>query len=220
MNTAVAAAPSAAGGALQMVLSLAVVLGAIFALAWLLRRMQGVRAGSGANLRVNAGLQVGAKERVLMIQAGDVHLLIGVAPGQVNVLHRYEQAPQIEQWGLMSYHYLSRNLTVALALLPELPGRAPWIQIGGHGLALWLTIALVAVPVLLYQNSGWVQFGYRFSLDYMVFLVVLLAIGGRPISRLLIAACIAINLFGAVTFDRAWKYYRTGGSSYDVVVAN
>ena len=46
------------------------------------------------------------------------------------------QAPQIEQWGLMSYHYLSRNLTVALALLPELPGRAPWIQIGGHGLAL------------------------------------------------------------------------------------
>ena len=154
------------------------------------------------------------------------------------------QAPQIEQWGLMSYHYLSRNLTVALALLPELPGRAPWIQIGGHGLALWfttpllvyvlwprdkpaihralwLTIALVAVPVLLYQNSGWVQFGYRFSLDYMVFLIMLLAIGGRPLTRVakgLIVAGIVINLFGAWTFDRTWQYYRVGGDAYSVII--
>ena len=128
-------------------------------------------------------------------------------------------------------------------LLDAAHGRAPWVQVSGHGLAiwvttpalllilwpkqkppihraLWITVACVAAPSLLYMNSGWVQFGYRFSLDYMVFLVVLLAIGGRPISRLLIAACIAINLFGAVTFDRAWKYYRTGGTSYDVVVAN
>src|SRR6185312_7639469 len=127
--------------------------------------------------------------------------------------------------------------------LPELPGKAPWIQISGHGLAiwvttpalllilwpkqkpaihraLWITVACVAAPSLFYMNSGWVQFGYRFSLDYMVFLVVLLAIGGRPISRVLIAACIAINLFGAVTFDREWKYYRTAGTAYDVVVAN
>jgi hypothetical protein len=154
------------------------------------------------------------------------------------------QAPQIEQWGLMSYHYLSRNLTVALALLPELPGRAPWIQIGGHGLALWfttplllfvlwprekpaihrtlwLTIALVAVPVLLYQNSGWVQFGYRFSLDYMVFLIMLIAIGGRPLTRVakgLIIAGVVINLFGAWTFDRKWQYYRVGGDAYDVII--
>lgn len=153
------------------------------------------------------------------------------------------QQLQIEQYGLAGYHYLSRNLAVALTLLPELPGRAPWVQVSGHGLAiwvttpalllvlwpkqkppihraLWITVACVAAPSLLYMNSGWVQFGYRFSLDYMVFLVVLLAIGGRPISRILIAACIAINLFGAVTFDRSWKYYRTGGTSYDVVVAN
>lgn len=153
------------------------------------------------------------------------------------------QQLQIEHYGLAGYHYLSRNLAVALTLLPEFPGHAPWVQISGHGLAiwvttpalllilwpkqkppihraLWITVACVAAPSLLYMNSGWVQFGYRFSLDYMVFLVVLLAIGGRPISRILIAACIAINLFGAVTFDRAWKYYRTGGTSYDVVVAN
>ncbi len=154
------------------------------------------------------------------------------------------QAPQIEQWGLMSYHYLSRNLTVAFTLLPELPGKAPWIQIGGHGLALWfttpillfvlwprekpalhralwITIACVALPSLLYQNSGWVQFGYRFSLDYTVFLVMLLAIGARPLTKLargLIIAGVVINLFGAWTFDRDWRYYRLGGDAYDVII--
>ena len=156
------------------------------------------------------------------------------------------QQVQIEQFGLASYHYLARNLAVAFTLLPELPGRSPWIQIGGHGLALWVTtpvlllalwprekppvhralwisVALVALPTLFYQNSGWVQFGYRFSLDYMVFLVMLLAIGGRPfgkVTKALIAAGIVINLFGAVTFDREWQYYRFGGNAYDVVVAH
>ena len=79
----------------------------------------------------------------------------------------------------------------------------------------------VALPSLLYQNSGWVQFGYRFSLDYLVLLILLLAIGDRPLTwvvRLLIIAGIAINLFGALTFDRGWTYYRLGGNAYDVVV--
>ena len=156
------------------------------------------------------------------------------------------QAGQIEQFGLMSYQYVSRNLAVAFTLLPELPGQAPWIRIGGHGLALWfttplvlyvlwprerpaihralwITIAFVAIPVLLYQNSGWVQFGYRFSLDYMVFVLALVAIGGRPLGRLakgLIIAGIVINLFGAYTFDRRWEYYRVGGNAYGVITSH
>jgi hypothetical protein len=156
------------------------------------------------------------------------------------------QQAQIEQFGLASYHYLARNLAVAFTLLPELSPRAPYVQISGHGLALWLTtpvlwlllwpratgplhralwlcVAAVALPSLIYQNSGWVQFGYRFSLDYIVLLVMLLAIGGRPLTRLtraLILAGIVINLFGAITFDRAWQYYRVGGNAYDVVVAH
>ena len=155
------------------------------------------------------------------------------------------QQVQIEQWGLASFHYLSRNLSVAFTLLPELVPRSPWIQISGHGLALWvttpallllvwprdkgplhrvlwLTVLLVALPSLLYMNSGWFQFGYRFSLDYTVFLVMLLAVGGRPIGRVakaLIAIGVVVNLFGAWTFDRKYEYYRTGGSAYDVVVA-
>ncbi len=123
---------------------------------------------------------------------------------------------------------------------------APYVRISGHGLALWFTtpvlvlllwprergplhrplwlcVAAVALPSLLYQNSGWLQFGYRFSLDYLVLLILLLAVGGRPLTRTvkaLIIAGIVINLFGAITFYRAWQFYRVDGASYDVVVAH
>ncbi|HEX8113708.1 MAG TPA: hypothetical protein VF516_38515 [Kofleriaceae bacterium] len=163
--------------------------------------------------------------------------------------HSYLQVRQqalIEQYGLASHHYLARNLAVAFTLLPELLPYPPYVRISGHGLALWFTtpvlvvllwprergplhrplwlcVAAVALPSLLYQNSGWLQFGYRFSLDYLVLLILLLAVGGRPLTRTvkaLIIAGIVINLFGAVTFYRAWQFYRVDGTSYDVVVAH
>ena len=78
---------------MQSLLSLLLVVGAIFALAWILRRVQNLRPkGSGA-LRVHSGLSVGNRERVLWIEAGGKHLLIGVAPGRVNTLHVFDDAP-------------------------------------------------------------------------------------------------------------------------------
>jgi len=156
------------------------------------------------------------------------------------------QQAQIETNGLFSHHYLSRNLTVLLTLLPDFGSSRAWVQISGHGLAIWVTtpivllllwptrrtplargiwvtVAAVAVPTLFYQNSGWVQFGYRFALDYMVLLFVLLAIGGRPLRwwvKGLIIVAIAINLFGAVTFGQSPEYYRTDGRTYSTVVAH
>jgi hypothetical protein len=73
-------------------------------------------------------------------------------------------------------------------------------------LALAVTAALVALPSLFYQNSGWVQFGYRFSNDYAVFLFALFAVGGRRIGAafaVLGAWAIVVNAFGAATFNRA-----------------
>jgi hypothetical protein len=154
------------------------------------------------------------------------------------------QQAQIERYGLFDLHYLARNLAVALALLPELRPDWPYVSISGHGLALWFTtpalllllwprlqsrwhrpLALVVAAVagwsLLYQNSGWVQFGYRFSLDYIVPLVILLAIGGRPLSRFargLILVGVAVNLFGAITFNRVHAIYRADNATYNCVV--
>jgi hypothetical protein len=135
---------------------------------------------------------------------------------------------RMQRWGLMNYHFLSRNLTCALLLLPRILTAYPYVKISEHGMSmlvttpalgfavapkeksplsagLWLSILTTALPSLLYQNSGYLQFGYRFSLDYIVFLVLLLAVGGRRFGRLfkiLIVFGVAVNLFGAIVFDR------------------
>jgi hypothetical protein len=142
---------------------------------------------------------------------------------------------RIRRWGLFSYHFLGRNLGIMLASLPwrmppggdVSPGQPPFM-ISGHGLALWFTTPFYLwllrpkkvsyltwaagfaalgplVMNLLYQNSGWVQFGYRFSNDYAVMLFVMLAIGVRRMGRVFwIAAlwAVAWNVLGAVTFER------------------
>jgi len=102
MNVPATAATSAAStlpGFGQMALSLLVVLGLILLLAWGLKRLQGARIGGGASLRIHGGLQVGAKERVLLIEAGGQHLLIGVSAGGVNTLHVYAEPPLAAEGG-------------------------------------------------------------------------------------------------------------------------
>ena len=139
------------------------------------------------------------------------------------------QQSLIEPYGLANIRFLPRNLAVALGQIPDFRtftinghGLAIWVTTplllyvvwprhrGSFHRALWITIVLVAAPSLLYMNSGWFQFGYRFSLDYMVLLIALIAIGGRPLGRIakaLIVLGIAINLFGAVTFMRDMRWY-------------
>ncbi len=78
---------SSAGGLAQVTFSLLLVLAAIFAAAWAVKRMRGVGQRNANALRVIADLALGPKERAVLIQVGEQQLLIGVAPGQVNTLH-------------------------------------------------------------------------------------------------------------------------------------
>jgi flagellar protein FliO/FliZ len=89
---AAASAPSMAGSFASMAGSLAMVLLIIFAFAWLMRWMQGIRQPRGGSLRVEAGLQLGAKERVLVLQAGDARLLLGVSAGRISLLHHFTES--------------------------------------------------------------------------------------------------------------------------------
>ena len=76
-----------AGSLTQVTLSLLLVLGVVFAAAWLTRRLRGIsRFGNGA-LQVVTDIAVGTKERVVLVQVGKQQLLLGVAPGRVSTLH-------------------------------------------------------------------------------------------------------------------------------------
>ncbi|MCU0696771.1 MAG: cell envelope integrity protein CreD [Myxococcaceae bacterium] len=69
---------------------------------------------------------------------------------------------------------------------------------------LWLTVAATALPGLLYQNTGYAQFGFRFSLDYTPYLVVLVAVSGwrllSPIPLVTLGLGALVNFWGALAF--------------------
>ncbi|HUJ24637.1 MAG TPA: hypothetical protein VLW85_01360 [Myxococcales bacterium] len=137
---------------------------------------------------------------------------------------------QIQQYGLFNYAYLERNLHSAFTLLPRIQLHPFKLDFDGNGMSLfvttplflyllwpwekprlyrtlWITTALVAVPGFFYQNNGWFQFGFRFSLDYTPYLIVLLALGGRRFTRLFWLAALgglAVNAWGAAVFNRLY----------------
>ena len=71
----------------QLTLGMLLVLGLILAMAWLLKRSGRFQTGAGGGLRILGGLSMGSRERVVLIQAGETQLLLGVAPGRVQTLH-------------------------------------------------------------------------------------------------------------------------------------
>ncbi len=85
------AAAVPAAGVWEMLGSLLFVLAIVFALAWLVRALQGARFARGATLQIQGGLRLGAKESVVLLQVGEQQFLLGVAPGSVRLLHRFEQ---------------------------------------------------------------------------------------------------------------------------------
>lgn len=75
------------GSLLQVTLGLLVVLGIIIGVAWMLRRYGRLQSAASGSLKILGGLSVGPRERVVLLQAGDTQLLVGVAPGRVQTLH-------------------------------------------------------------------------------------------------------------------------------------
>ncbi len=80
------APPSPGGGTLRVVLALALVVGAIYAAAWLMRRLRGAGSAGAGNLQVIGQVGLGARERAVLLRAGDQQVLLGVANGSVRFL--------------------------------------------------------------------------------------------------------------------------------------
>ncbi|MFU8802185.1 MAG: hypothetical protein ACNA8W_00110 [Bradymonadaceae bacterium] len=152
-----------------------------------------------------------------------------LAAGQIN---------RIQQYGLFNSHFLSKNLTAMFTLMPRFQGAYPYVTVSTHGMSLllttpafvyllmqlkrvhrpdkflwallWITVAACAIPGLFYQNTGWEQAGFRFSLDFTPYLIAILAIGRRPLTwvfKLCVIAGFVVNGFAAITFKRFTEFY-------------
>jgi hypothetical protein len=72
----------------------------------------------------------------------------------------------------------------------------------------WLSVGIIALLHALYYNSGAVQVGYRFSLDFMPVIVMLLAFAFKKkisiTALVLIALSIFVNYFGVLWTLHRW----------------
>lgn len=135
----------------------------------------------------------------------------------------------IARWGLFHPHYLARNLHAAFLALPRLTLHPFRLGYDPHGLSLFITTPLflllliprkgwhtrqtlslalaaaaIAIPGFFYQNDGYMQFGFRFSLDYTPYLVLILASKAKSFPKALVASLallgVAANAWGAMVF--------------------
>ena len=94
-----AAPPDLGSSAMQMLLGLVVVLGLLLGSLWLLKRLSQPRGPIAGLMRVVAGVAIGPRERVVILELGNSWLILGVAPGQVTTLAeipRQELPPQAQ----------------------------------------------------------------------------------------------------------------------------
>jgi flagellar protein FliO/FliZ len=90
----VAAAPeiNAGGELLRVLVSLVGIVALIFAAGWFSRRLQARTSPGGRRLRCVETMAVGARDRLLLIDADGKRLLVGVGQGGMRTLHVYEGA--------------------------------------------------------------------------------------------------------------------------------
>ncbi|MDB3936274.1 flagellar biosynthetic protein FliO [Granulosicoccus sp.] len=86
----------------KLALALLVVLSVFWLFARVMRQVQGFQGGVPQGLKVVSALSVGQRERVLVVQAGDTQLVIGVTSTQINTLHILDEPltqhmPQAQQ---------------------------------------------------------------------------------------------------------------------------
>ena len=88
-QTAAVEPPGVSGSAiLQMLLGLTLIIGLLFAGAYLLRKLNGGRSfGHTGPMRIVGGLMISARERIVLLEVGDEWIVIGIVPGQIKTLH-------------------------------------------------------------------------------------------------------------------------------------
>jgi flagellar protein FliO/FliZ len=95
-----AAAPAVSSGVAgqltQLVFGLLLVLGLIFLLAWLLRRVQQAGpAGKGQVIELIGSRALGPRDRLMLVQVGNEQILLGLSPGTITALHVLKEPVQV-----------------------------------------------------------------------------------------------------------------------------
>lgn len=84
-----ASVPGISGGSfLQAMLALLLIIGILLATAWMARKVSGGKGFGQGGMEVIGGVALGPRERIVLVEVGDVWLVIGIVPGQIRTLHQ------------------------------------------------------------------------------------------------------------------------------------
>ena len=87
------------GQLLQLVLGLLLVIGLIFLLAWVVRRIQQSLPVTGSQQVISllASQTLGPRDRLLLVQVGKEQILLGLTPGTIVPLHVLQEPVEISK---------------------------------------------------------------------------------------------------------------------------
>lgn len=94
--------PGGSSDYLKLSLTLIFIVGLILACAWLVRRMSGGAGYNHRHMKVLSVLLLGAREKLMLVKAGEEYLLLGVTPHSINTLHRYDEPVDLADTHLSS----------------------------------------------------------------------------------------------------------------------
>jgi hypothetical protein len=141
---------------------------------------------------------------------------------------QFVSEPQFSK-GLFDISYFPRHVNTILFYVPRFSDEFPFFKPSYLGLGLFFTtpaflfmfranlrerlslaalvaLLLTSIPLVFYGVTGYLQFGYRFSLDVLPFMAILVASGmryriGRLEMAVILLSC-AINLWGTLAFNK------------------
>lgn len=116
-------------------------------------------------------------------------------------------------------HGLSLFLTSPVFVLAAFPKKVAAVagevaRVARPTLGLTLALAAMSLPGLLYMNDGYIQFGFRFSLDWTPYVLFLVAVGRRRFDTLfwgLVGVGLVTSTWGAFAFRGFTEFMRPQG---------
>jgi hypothetical protein len=149
--------------------------------------------------------------------------------GYVNINGSARVVRLVQEYGMFNIYFIPTNLQAMILALPELKAKCDYYFPSGNGLTMiattpaflyvlqrtkfswwtlgcWISILLSAAMLLTYHNTGAVQISYRYVMDFVIPLIMVLAFtAGERISiplKALIILSIIVNYYAIVS----WYY--------------
>lgn len=77
--------------AVKVIFSLAIVLVVFYVFVYVFKKYVGGPLKSNSSIRMLGGISVGSKEKIIIVEAGKVNLLVGVSGYGITKLHQFEE---------------------------------------------------------------------------------------------------------------------------------